>query len=217
MDLAENFTGLVASENLVPLLVGTASTFAAMPIQNRTKTFFDNQHRWRGFDSLGKEAGKSQYIGPAIGVSFLLSRTTKNTKAKKFTYSLAQGFIVSNVVYGSVKKMVGRQRPDDTNHVSFPSGHTANAFMVASVASHHYGWKAGLPAYAFATYIGSSRLKSRKHFLTDVVAGATLGYIVGRTVTRRDRKNRERRINWGISVPPGGGAALGMGVRLGRR
>lgn len=214
LDLAGNFMGLAASENLMPLLIGTAGTFAAIPLQDHTSGFFENEERWRGFAGVGREGGKSQFIGPVIGVSFLLSRATNNTKAKKFTYSLAQGFIVTNVVSGSIKKMVGRQRPDETSNVSFPSGHTANSFMVASVAAHHYGWKVGAPAYAFAAYVGSSRLKSQKHFLTDVVAGATLGYIVGRTVTRRDRKNGERRINWGISVPPGGGAALGLGIRL---
>ena len=64
-----------------------------------------------------------------------------------------------------------------------------------------------------AAYVGASRLKSRKHHLTDVLAGATLGYIVGRTVTR-NRDAKQRRVHWGVNVPPGGGAALSIGIRV---
>ncbi|MFB3141582.1 MAG: hypothetical protein ACE1Z2_02115 [Acidobacteriota bacterium] len=48
---------------------------------------------------------------------------------------------------------------------------------------HHYP-KASIPAYLTAGLIGVSRLEKNKHFLSDVVAGATLVYIVGRTVIR---------------------------------
>ena len=47
----------------------------------------------------------------------------------------------------------------------------------------HYGWRVGIPAYAFAGYVAGSRLNEGVHFLSDVVFGATLGIIAGRTVT----------------------------------
>jgi membrane-associated phospholipid phosphatase len=63
------------------------------------------------------------------------------------------------------------------------------------VAERHYGWTVGLPAYVAAGLVGASRIQQNKHFLSDVIAGATVGYIVGRTVVR---------VN---SQPAGGGAA----------
>jgi hypothetical protein len=54
------------------------------------------------------------------------------------------------------------------------------------VAAHHYGWRLGVPSYAFATLMGIARLEKNSHHLTDVLAGAGLGYICGRTVVRRD-------------------------------
>ncbi len=180
---------------------------------DRVTRFFEDGLRWQRFESLGKQIGKSQLLGPAIGLSFLLSRTTENTDFQKFTYSLAQGFIVTNTLTGGVKVITNRERPDRTSHTAFPSGHTSNSFMWATVVSQHYGWQAGVPAYALASYVGASRLKSRKHYLTDVLAGAVLGYIVGRTVTRDRASQEHRRFRWGVAVPPGGGAALSLAIR----
>ncbi len=54
----------------------------------------------------------------------------------------------------------------------------------------HYGWKVGIPAYAVAGYIASSRLSEARHYLSDVVFGAAVGTLVGRTVTVDLGKNR---------------------------
>jgi membrane-associated phospholipid phosphatase len=51
------------------------------------------------------------------------------------------------------------------------------------VLQEHYGWKVGIPAYAFATYVGASRIQVQKHYLSDVVFGAAVGIVAGRTVT----------------------------------
>ena len=172
-DLVRNFGAVFAKDNIVPLLVGAAATGAVIPADDPITGFFRDGSRWRGFDDLGKQLGKSQLVGPAIGVSFLVSRATDNRDFQRFTYSLAQGFVVTNALTGGLKVIAGRERPDRSSHTSFPSGHTSNSFMWATVFSRHYGWKAGVPAYALASYVGASRLKSRKHYLTDVVAGVS--------------------------------------------
>ncbi len=46
-----------------------------------------------------------------------------------------------------------------------------------------YGWKVGAPAYAVAGYVAGSRLSENKHYLSDVIFGAAVGIMVGRTVT----------------------------------
>ena len=212
-DIAKNFVRIWSGDNLVPLLSGTAVTAGARPADDNVTNFFRDSTRWEGFDRLGRQIGKGQLIGPAIGLSFLVGRATSNTDYQRFTYSLAQGFIITNTLTGGLKAATHRMRPDGTNRVSFPSGHTSNSFLWATVVSRHYGWKVGAPAYVLAAYVGASRLKSRKHHLTDVLAGATLGYIVGRTVTR-NRDAKQRRVHWGVNVPPGGGAALSIGIRV---
>jgi membrane-associated phospholipid phosphatase len=81
------------------------------------------------------------------------------------------------------------------------------------VTERHYGWKAGLPAYALAAGIGLSRIEANRHHLSDVVAGAALGTIVGRTVTRVNgqRPSSSRTLSVGpASDPHGTGIGLGL-------
>jgi membrane-associated phospholipid phosphatase len=68
--------------------------------------------------------------------------------------------------------------------LSMPSGHTARAFAVASVVAHEFDrWYVEVPAYATAASVGLERVRSGDHWLSDVVVGGTLGYLIGRTVS----------------------------------
>jgi len=65
---------------------------------------------------------------------------------------------------------------------SFPSGHAAGAFAIATVISHRYGRHRWVPwaAYGFATAISLSRITTSAHFPSDVFLGAALGYTITR-------------------------------------
>ena len=68
---------------------------------------------------------------------------------------------------------------------SFPSSHTAQTFAVATVLADHYGLGVGAVAYAAATAVGAARILQERHWGSDVVAGAALGWIVGHTLSLR--------------------------------
>ncbi len=71
-------------------------------------------------------------------------------------------------------------RPDGSNYHSFPSGHTATAFMTATMLSKEYGhlspW-VSVGAYSVATTTGLMRMANNKHWLSDVMVGAGVGII----------------------------------------
>ncbi len=72
-------------------------------------------------------------------------------------------------------------RPDATNYFSFPSGHTAAAFMAATLLYKEYGFKGywvGLVAYAAAIVTGFTRILNNRHWLFDVIIGAALGILL---------------------------------------
>ena len=83
----------------------------------------------------------------------------------------------------AVKYSVKRMRPDGSTRNSFPSGHTSVSFASATVLQREFGWKVGIPAYAVASYIGYSRIEHKRHYLSDVVFGAAIGIVAGRSMT----------------------------------
>jgi membrane-associated phospholipid phosphatase len=86
----------------------------------------------------------------------------------------------TNLVVESLKRIVGRERPDGEHkrsNSSFPSSHAANAFAIAWLLRARWR-KAGLPAFALALLVSFSRMYLHRHFLSDVVAGALIGCLV---------------------------------------
>ncbi len=105
------------------------------------------------------------------------SNSMFHSKLEYATLALGANGIMTNLV----KVAVGRQRPNHADYRSFPSGHTSNAFTVATVADQLYGHKVGAVAYSAATVVALSRINDNKHYLSDVIAGAGLGTIIARS------------------------------------
>lgn len=91
---------------------------------------------------------------------------------------LKEGAISAAVTVGAtfaLKFAVKENRPDFSNHHSFPSGHASFTFAAATYIGRRYGWKYGIPAYALSTYTAWGRVYGKKHHWWDVVAGAAIG------------------------------------------
>jgi membrane-associated phospholipid phosphatase len=213
-DLARNFVGLASSDNLKPLLAGGLVTGAAAIPEQNVENYF--ARRGEVFESLGEPGeilGNARVVGGSLATAFVVSRTVGRARFQRTTYELAQGLILNTAITGATKNIVGRERPNGENSRSFPSGHTSTSFTWATVLQRNYGWKVGAPAYLAASYVGATRLEENAHHLTDVFAGAAIGYIVGRTVTRSHHKGPQR-ITWTIT-PVRGGAVGGVAIQLG--
>lgn len=77
-----------------------------------------------------------------------------------------------------LKLAVERERPDGSDFESFPSGHTAKAFMTATMLHKEYGGRSpwfSIGGYSVAALTGVSRMMNGKHWMSDVVAGAAIG------------------------------------------
>ncbi|MEO7918679.1 MAG: phosphatase PAP2 family protein [Thermoanaerobaculia bacterium] len=112
---------------------------------------------------------------------------------------LASGF-ASGLVTPLIQR-VGRSRPsagqgtysfDGGTAGHFPSGHSTQAFALASViaASYSSPWvKSG--AYTVASVVAFARVRHNAHFPSDVLAGALIGTAIGCTIVRLNRSSRE--------------------------
>jgi len=113
---------------------------------------------------------------------------------------LLRAQIVSQTFVHAIKYSVRRDRPTG-ECCSFPSGHAATAFAMASVIERHLGYRMSIPAMAIATYVGTSRLHDNRHFLSDVVFGAALGTATGWTVVGRHGRSSYALVP--VAVPGG--------------
>jgi hypothetical protein len=80
----------------------------------------------------------------------------------------------------TLKHSTHRLRPDNSDRLSFPSGHTGNAFAGAEFMSQELSGKSvyyGVIGYAFATTTGIMRISHQDHWFSDVVAGAGFGIL----------------------------------------
>lgn len=114
-----------------------------------------------------------------------------DARSRKAAGDVASAGLASTVVVGLIKRTFRRPRPDhdgsgyaDTSY-SFPSGHAAGAFSTATVIAHYYP-DLKEPAYLGAALISVSRVTLRRHYPTDVVAGAIVGTLVARQVLKNN-------------------------------
>ena len=117
--------------------------------------------------------------------------------------------IAGGVVTPVLKWAFGRTRPSQggdadeyrpfSSRQSFPSGHTTEAFTLASVvATRSSGWIVPTVAYGLAAAVGLSRMNDQAHYASDVVTGALIGTLVGRSVVHRHTEAPERQASWTV-------------------
>lgn len=131
----------------------------------------------------GRVLGGAQFQFGAAFATYGIGRLTGKPRVAEVGSHLLRAQLVAQTMTQAVKFSVRRMRPDDSTANSFPSGHTSVSFASATVLQREFGWKVGLPAYAVASYIGYSRIEHKRHYLSDVIVGAAIGVVAGRSVT----------------------------------
>jgi membrane-associated phospholipid phosphatase len=212
--LLHGFAGLIDSDNVTgPAVIGAWAAGAALLVDDRVKDYFEAPRRAKAIGQTGDRLGNGVVLAGITGALLVASYTGKNQKFRAMSFSLAQGFVISEIIVHSIKAATNRDRPSGENQQSFPSGHTSSTFTYATVISHYYGAKAGIPAYAVASLIGFSRMEKNKHHLSDVIAGATLGYLIGRTVVKVTDRRARRNTKTMTVAPVIGQETKGVSVR----
>jgi len=116
----------------------------------------------------------ASYLGlGAIGIK--CRHSFKERFAVGFTAALSMAVMVNGIKYA-----VKERRPDSDARNSFPSGHTATAFMGAELMRTEYGMGLGIASYAVAAGVAFLRLYNGRHWLNDVISGAGVGILSAR-------------------------------------
>lgn len=121
----------------------------------------------------------------------------KNDFANR-TAMLVKGELFMLSTVSLLKSRTGQLRPDGSDHQSFPSGHTAQAFATATFLAMEY--KDRLPwmpyaAYGLASSVGMMRMANNRHYISDVLLGAGIGILSMKASywTHQYKWNRKKR------------------------
>src|ERR1043166_2105625 len=176
---------------VVPLGLGTAALIAT-----------DQQTG----DEVAESTGPLQtsrvisYAGSSYGVSvvtatfYLAGRAAHDERARETGLLGAEALIDSAIVATTVKEITQRTRPTGgvsrsdffDGGSSFPSGHSIEAWSLATVIANEYHSHRAvqIAAYGIASAVSISRFTGEKHYLSDVLVGGAMGFGIGRYVYR---------------------------------
>lgn len=147
------------------------------------------------FEHLGSELGIA-----LLGSSVLIGYIADNDKIKRLSLRASESAFISVGITYVIKMTMGRKRPElgegpykwtgptlEPGRMSFPSGHSAFAFSIASyISSETDNLLIDILSYTCAMLVGYSRIKDDKHWASDVYLGALIGISVGRTISILD-------------------------------
>lgn len=192
----ENWSARPAWPEPISFAAGSAATLTSLALR---KPLVNDFHRYESTrkplghlskfgDLSGQGLPNALYAGGMIAASYF-GADMAGKYAQNMIATTAEAVLITTVA----KYIIREERPDSARRESFPSGHTTSAFAFASVVGVEHGWRWGVPAYALAAFAGWSRINDNKHYLHDVLAGATVGISTGLGIYYA----RERRANGG--------------------
>jgi membrane-associated phospholipid phosphatase len=191
------------------VVVAGALSLADEPIQHKALQLRNQNSTLRTVSKQVTNFG-GPYEGYTLAALGAYGYIFRNDKMQTTTWLATQAYITGGAIESVLKFLTGRQRPyftdstkvqaeptfygpfykppkdvnGKTTNSSFPSGHTTVAFAAATVFAMEYHNKPLVPllAYSAATLIGISRIAENKHWATDVLTGAAVGYLTGKLV-----------------------------------
>ena len=125
----------------------------------------------------------TQFFGPAMVVGLKLGGYEGRSDWPRLLASAGMSYAIMAVLVNGIKYSAKEMRPDGSTANSWPSGHTATAFVGATLLHKEYGltrspwWS--VAGYGVATATGVMRVLNNRHWISDVMSGAGLGILSG--------------------------------------
>lgn len=122
-----------------------------------------------------------QFGGIALSTGLKLAGVEGRSKWGRYLASTAMSYGVMALFVNVIKNSAHEMRPDGSTANSFPSGHTATAFVGATILHKEYGltrspWYS-VAGYAMATTTGVMRSLNNRHWISDIMVGAGIGIL----------------------------------------
>ncbi|MBR5118402.1 MAG: phosphatase PAP2 family protein [Muribaculaceae bacterium] len=123
----------------------------------------------------------TQYVPLALTIGLKIAGVESRSDWPRFWASSAASAAIMAGLVNGIKYTASEMRPDGSTRNSWPSGHTATAFLAATILHKEYGltrspWYS-VGAYTLATATGVMRVLNNRHWISDVLSGAGIGIL----------------------------------------
>ncbi|MCF8262805.1 MAG: phosphatase PAP2 family protein [Melioribacteraceae bacterium] len=166
--------------------------------------------------------------------SNLLGSSTVTSDTYHKLFGFRKSLLYTYVITEYAKNLVNRERPDGSDNRSFFSGHTSTTFAAATYLAlelndvfnewdltakndgYYYLFQTVSLStiYGWASYVGYSRIKDSKHYLSDVIVGAAVGSLVSYIIYRNNFDQEKSLINSFTLIPQKENLSLAFRMKL---
>ena len=181
------------------------------------------QKAFAGFDAQGID-DYTRHAPLAAAYGLMAAGRPGERTAVGFTLIYLVAHELDQAVVSNLKRLTAEARPNNAQDLSsFPSSHTSQAFLTATLLHEQYGRRypwVSVGGYAVAAATGTMRVLGNKHWATDVLAGAAIGFLSAETVwhlypafTKLLPKQLAHKLLLVPTYVPGGGAGLAVAIK----
>jgi hypothetical protein len=182
----------MSRHDAIPWIAAGAATAALIATDRRIATQLPNTVDQVSISKDVSDLGAVYTILPVTAGLYIGGAFGHNPKARETGILGGEAVLDSLIVVEALKLVTQRPRPLESNGrgdfftggASFPSGHSAETWALASVIAHEYNENILYPitAYGLASLVSFSRLSGQQHFGSDIVVGSAIGWFIGRYV-----------------------------------
>lgn len=199
-------------KNLAVLAVAGGVAGALLTADDEIQDFFrERQPIGRTARRVGDWVGTGSTLFGLAGTTYALGEILDHRGVAETGEVFLEGLSLAGLATGLLKITTQRRRPDNSDTLSFPSGHASGSFAMAAMVDGRFGPTAGVPAYLAAAFASFARLQRDKHHFSDTLFGAVLGTVVGYAVVKLHRTEGGRRL---VIAPLAGPEEIGLQVGL---
>ncbi|GAB4174969.1 MAG: hypothetical protein Kow00108_10030 [Calditrichia bacterium] len=197
--LKELYTTGIRKPQIIPNMVSILFVVSALDDETKDLALRNRSNMLTSyFDFMNHFGDKEYMVGGALALQ-LGGILLNDPKKRMISNELLTSFGIGSLITHSIKRSLGRTRPYATDdpyrflgpnkqvfrQYSLPSGHSTIAFAAATVLaerteSKYLRWL----YYGVAASTSLARIYKNKHWLSDVVGGATIGYFSAKLVIR---------------------------------
>jgi membrane-associated phospholipid phosphatase len=181
----------------VPFMLISARAISTDP---KTADWLPNTRDQQIWSGRVSQIGATYSLAGFAGTTYLIGAARNDRHAKEAGALALQAIAHTQLITFALKQVTQRERPiEDKGRIgfrkggdSFPSGHTASSFAVATVFAYEYRHHIAVPitAYTLASAVAASRLSARRHWASDIFVGGSLGFMIGRYLYKQHHDPR---------------------------